>query len=419
MYKREAYGAALLADDAARTCFHQLREEFPFGAVIDAMREACPELSDLPAETLLLERASSALAETFFGALENPPAGSPLHLAAPLASGMLARDLARWGLPVEIMLQAYHVGNVVSWRWLRQRFSELVEDPDLRAALLEFAEDQSADFALLVMRSTVEEYAAAKEAATRGRVADQLTVVRRIIESSEKQNEETLSRRLGYDLSLYHVGFVIWSTCADEAIDFSQFERNARSWMAKMQVAHPLVIPVDGRTLWAWGCWSSRSSFPTGAPVPPDVGLRAAVGQVGRGMAGFRETHREAAAAVALAHTLKLSDAVLRHTDLETMLLLDPDQQHLESYVQRKLGRLAADDPVAAELRDTLRVFLESGERVNVAAANGHLHRNSVRRRLEQAIELRGESLDHDRLGLALALEIEANLRRARQRSST
>ena len=72
----------------------------------------------------------------------------------------------------------------------------------------------------------------------------------------------------------------------------------------------------------------------------------------------------------------------------------------------RVLGPLSCDTDSDARLRETLRVFLRSGGSYKSAADLLHLHTNSVKYRVQRAIERRGRPIGDDRLDMELALLI-------------
>ena len=59
-------------------------------------------------------------------------------------------------------------------------------------------------------------------------------------------------------------------------------------------------------------------------------------------------------------------------------------------FVRATLGPLADENPRAARLRETLRVYLEEAEHAPRAAARLHTHRNTVLQRVGRATELLG-----------------------------
>ena len=65
---------------------------------------------------------------------------------------------------------------------------------------------------------------------------------------------------------------------------------------------------------------------------------------------------------------------------------------------------LAADTEAADRLRETLLVFLAEKGSYLATAERIHLHKNTVKYRVDKALEERGRSLDDERLELELAL---------------
>jgi DNA-binding PucR family transcriptional regulator len=73
-------------------------------------------------------------------------------------------------------------------------------------------------------------------------------------------------------------------------------------------------------------------------------------------------------------------------------------------WVQKTLGPLAVDEKNNSVLRETLRVFLESGGSFATAAETLNLHRNTVQYRLQKAKELLPAPIAENRADLELAL---------------
>ena len=71
---------------------------------------------------------------------------------------------------------------------------------------------------------------------------------------------------------------------------------------------------------------------------------------------------------------------------------------------QGLLGPLAADDEGAERVRETLLTFLTEKGSFVATAERTHLHKNTVKYRVDKAIELRGRPIDDDRFNLELAL---------------
>ncbi len=68
------------------------------------------------------------------------------------------------------------------------------------------------------------------------------------------------------------------------------------------------------------------------------------------------------------------------------------------------LGPLASKTENDARLRETLRVFLRYGASHKAAAEQLNLHFNSVKYRVQRAVERRGRPIGSERLDVELAL---------------
>ena len=73
-------------------------------------------------------------------------------------------------------------------------------------------------------------------------------------------------------------------------------------------------------------------------------------------------------------------------------------------WVAEVLGPLASCTENDERLRETLRVFLRAGSSFKAAAEELHLHSNSVKYRVQRAIERRGRPISDGRLDVEVAL---------------
>jgi DNA-binding PucR family transcriptional regulator len=167
-----------------------------------------------------------------------------------------------------------------------------------------------------------------------------------------------------------------------------------------------MLVPVDGKSIWGWVGQDTPPSWADHTAIAPPGDLRAAIGQPGRGIAGFRNSHREAMRAreIAPAHM-----TVAHHSRLATISLLGDDRESLRRYVELALGGLALAGRREQRLRATTLDYLNAGENVRATARNLRFHRNTIQQRLDLAANLRGRPLTEDRLALTLALEIVAH----------
>jgi len=80
------------------------------------------------------------------------------------------------------------------------------------------------------------------------------------------------------------------------------------------------------------------------------------------------------------------------------------DLEHARSWVGQVLGPLAANTDSDERLRETLRGFLRNSSSFKSSADELHLHVNSVKYRVQRAIERRGRPIEEDRIDVEVAL---------------
>jgi len=95
---------------------------------------------------------------------------------------------------------------------------------------------------------------------------------------------------------------------------------------------------------------------------------------------------------------------VISFSRVSMAAMLSEDLDALRAWVARTLGELARDDEGMARLRETVRVFLETGGSFTDAATRLHLHKNTVHYRVRKAEEIRGRPLGEGRLEVEVAL---------------
>ena len=132
-----------------------------------------------------------------------------------------------------------------------------------------------------------------------------------------------------------------------------------------------------------------------------------AVGNPLPGVEGFRRSHQQAqeAHAVAVASGSN-AHRVTAASDpgLSAAALLGGNVGAARVWVAEVLGPLASRTDNDERLRETLRVFLRAGSSFKAAAEELHLHSNSVKYRVQRAIERRGRPISDGRLDVEVAL---------------
>jgi DNA-binding PucR family transcriptional regulator len=133
-------------------------------------------------------------------------------------------------------------------------------------------------------------------------------------------------------------------------------------------------------------------------------GVRAAIGNPGKGVDGFIRSGQQSRRAYVVATKGSIDGAVVRYRDVGLVSLLAEDHDAARRFVDEELGALARHDAASAVLRTTLLAFLRHGSR-HVDTANAlYLHRNTVADRIKRAESLLPVPLAARRLEIENAL---------------
>jgi DNA-binding PucR family transcriptional regulator len=221
---------------------------------------------------------------------------------------------------------------------------------------------------------------------------------------------DVASRRLRHDLRRVHVAAVAWLDTHEEGRNsLALLEAAIRDIAAAIGTQHPLVHPLGTLSIAAW--------ISTNSEVPSRVldelrfrtaqaqGVRVAIGEPARGIAGFRDSHFEALQAERIARLAgRHEGSVTRFNDISLRSLATANMDQACSFVARELGSLGATDETTRRLAATVRTYLDENGSRSRTAKRLHVHQNTVAYRLRQAEALLGRSLDKRTLELRVAL---------------
>jgi DNA-binding PucR family transcriptional regulator len=136
-----------------------------------------------------------------------------------------------------------------------------------------------------------------------------------------------------------------------------------------------------------------------------DRTVSVALGEPASGVEGFRRTHRQALSAQSVAVTAGPAHVQVTYfTDVAPVAMMCSDIESAREWVGETLGPLAIDSDRHERLRETARVFLQTGGSYTATADQLFLHRNTAQYRVQKAEELRGRPLREGRLDVELAL---------------
>jgi hypothetical protein len=334
-------------------------------------------------------------------------ARAPDSIDAPLAAIDYARRLAQQDVPATLLIRAYRVGQA---RFLRYCIEELLlqssADHLEGLATLEMVETVS-DYVDCVVEQVLTSYGLARDDWLRDRSAVLAMRVRELLQHRPVDINAT-ERALDYRLDQHHVGLVAWvdGPAAADALERIRRVVGALGKSLGCGTA-PLVIPVDESCAWVW--ISSKQSLANTkeldavAKGEPTVSL--AVGEPARGLDGFRRSHDQAVSArgVALA-AAEQRLPITPFVDVAPIAMLCADLDSARAWIHETLGELAVDSSRNEGLRETARVFLQTGGSYTATAEQLFLHRNTAQYRVRKAEEVRGRPLRDGRLDVELAL---------------
>jgi len=309
----------------------------------------------------------------------------------PSAAITQARRAARNGVNLDTLVLRYIAGN--------RLLGEFVEDEADRSgysshthALRQLRWRQE----LLLERLTAAVASEHRQEVERiGRSAEQC---RRELVQQLLDGEPTDIAELEYDFEVWHLGVIASGTEAEKAV------RGLADGLGRQLLP---VLCGEG-TVWAWLGGRRKLAITDIERVLAAngvAGVSLAIGEPRRGIDGWRQTHREAQAAMAVA--LRVSPGLTRCADvpLETALLQSPILARLllETHLS-PLDSLRIGGPMA---RETLRAYIACNHNISSAAHKLKVTRHTVENRLHQIEQTFNRPL-HTHLGrLELALRLE------------
>ena len=377
------------------------------GFLVEQFGARIPELPRDPALVALLDGSAGSNLETLSHLLRGHMPSTDIQ--APAAAVEYARRLAQRGTSPSALLRAYRLGQQLILSWANEQIAARVPDPVLALATSRLLTETSFAYVDAVSEEVMGAYQSERERWLTHRSAVQRETVEALLRGDRLDLAAT-EAALGYRLRQHHLGLVLWT--GSGAGDLAAAERTVLRIAERLGArGHPLFVPRDRETAWAW--------VPIGRSADVDLGvidvvlaenddpLHVAVGSPGAGEPGFGITHQGAAAAQEVAqlgqhpagHAVAYDDPTVR-----AAALLARDLAGTRRMVRSTLGDLAEDSDGAARLRETLLAFVEERESYVATAARVHLHKNTVKYRVDRAVEARGKPLGQERLDLELAL---------------
>jgi hypothetical protein len=377
--------------------------------ICDLIQRDIPPLDVDPALTSLLDASVEENVVTVVHMLRHGIVTA--NVEAPTAALEYARRLAQRGIPATALVRAYRVGQA---RFLRHCIDELLcQTPGdhVEGVSTQWMVEHVSETLDRVIEQVIAAYESARERWVRNRSAIVTMRVKSVL-AGDNVEVRAAETALGYRLLQRHLGVVLWVETPASASD-DPLERLGRVASALAVAAGspqaPLFVPCDETSAWAWlaitpGAVLGRDE-PQAVIAERELPVSMALGESALGVDGFRRTHQQAlrAQSVALAagpHHVPVTYFV----DVAPVAMMCADIESTREWVRETLGALVIDSERNTRLRETARVFLQTGGSYTSTADQLFLHRNTAHYRVQKAEELRGRPLREGRLDVELAL---------------
>ena len=371
------------------------------------------EVSEFRDDTQLAQLLKDSVeqnVDTVFTAIRH---GIPIeNVEPPTAALEHARRLAQRGVSANALIRSYRLGQQ---KLLNIVLDEVrATDLDPRRSLDVFQQITTTTFSYIdwISQQVIAAYQAEHDRWLETQNTTRTVRIRELLDA-EVVDADAVSTEIGYPLRRVHLAVVAsypQTHHGDELVRMQRFVRELAECLESK--GHPLFIAADRLTGWGWiplaaetapGAVECVRRLARTYQQPPSL----AVGDPLPGVDGFRRSHRQAlgAHAVAIAAGPDAQQIVTNDdSGLSAAALLGGNVQAARAWVGEVLGPLASATESDERLRETLRVFLQTGSSYKAAAAELHLHFNSVRYRVQRAEQRRGRPINTDRLDVDIAL---------------
>jgi hypothetical protein len=309
----------------------------------------------------------------------------------PAAALVQARRAAQAGVSLDTVLRRYVLGSTLMGDFLMQE----AEDSDFVGQGLVLRDVLKAQAATLdrLMSAITGEYTRELERAGRSPERRRAERVQRLLAGAPGEQAE-----LDYELDGWHLGLIaIGADPAESLRHVAGALGNRLLWVSRGE-----------DTVWGW----------LGGQRPPlareverafecdgAVEISLAIGEPGRGVEGWRLTHRQAQAALRVA--LQSSRGFTRYADVALLASVLNDEALARSLVEIYLAPLGALENGGGVLRKTLRAYFAAEHNASSAASALGVTRHTVQNRLRAIEEKLGQSLRTRQAELEVALRLE------------
>ena len=348
--------------------------------------------------------------ETFFPAIRH---GIPIASIEPATAALEhARRLAQRGVDADALVRTYRLGHLAFVKMVLDEVRAAQLDAQLGLDVFEQITSTSFRYVDRISRLVLTAYQNERDHWLANQNRLRAVRVREVLGGGEIDVDKT-AEAIGYPLRRIHLSVIVWCVESENSNELAAMERFTGE-LAKSLGARerPLFTAADRVTGWAWVPLSEDAAADAAGRLREFANARAdapwiAAGAPLPGVDGFRRSHRQAIAmrAVVLASGSH-PPAVTAASDpgLVVVSQFCSDLEQARVWVGDVLGPLASATDSDERMRETLREFLGAGSSFKATADELQLHVNSVKYRVQRALERRGKPITDDRLDVEVAL---------------
>jgi hypothetical protein len=376
-------------------------------------RTLVTEIAELRGDAQLLQLLRDSIdgnVATVFSAIRHAIPIEKVEL--PTAALEHARRLAQRGVTVNALVRAYRLGHKAVLDAVLDEIRASDLEPPLSLAVFSQISEVTFGYIDWITQQVVISYQDEHDRWMENQNSLRALRVRELLDGVDL-DIDAVTTAIRYPLRRTHLAIVAWRDEDEGGDDLAPMERFVDQLAESVGARESsLYIPVDRMTGWAWipmpsdaepGAVEHMREFAAAQTDPPWV----AAGNPLPDVEGFRRSHQLAqeAHAVAIASGAN-ARRVTAASDpgLAAAALMGGNLDTARVWVAEVLGGLASCTENDERLRETLGVFLRTGGSFKAAAEELHLHSNSVKYRVQRAIDRRGRPISDGRLDIELAL---------------
>jgi len=201
-----------------------------------------------------------------------------------------------------------------------------------------------------------------------------------------------------------HLYAMTWTAGTDGATE--QADRFAERCGRTLEARETVVFEDDGLTHVWWRLGpETRDAVGRVRAVERPAELRVALGVVGDGLGGFRQTYATARKALRVAR-LGAAGEFWAYPDIAHIALLAEDREAMAQFVREEIGPLLGPGQRRRDTRDTVRLYLAHGRSRVAVAELLHLSPKTIGYRVDQASHRMGTRINDSALNIRLALDL-------------